>query len=131
MTRPAVRLGGICLDCADAEALAAFWCRLLGWTERARDGSDWISIAPPGDDDPAVCINVQAEPWYVPPTWPERPGEQHKQVHLELGVDDVAAAVAFAVECGASEAAPQPVDRDRSTLRVMLDPAGHPFCLAV
>ena len=123
---PTVRFGGICLDCADAEELAAFWCRLLGWHEVARDGSDWISIA---GDDPSVWINVQAEPWYVPPVWPERPGEQHKQVHFELGVDDVEAAVAFAVSCGAAEAPHQPPDRDPSTLRVMLDPAGHPFCL--
>ena len=124
---PAVRLGGICLDCADAEELAAFWCRLLGWREVARDGSDWISI---GGDGTAVGINIQAEPWYVPPVWPEREGAQHKQVHLELGVDDIESAVAFAVSCGATEAPHQPADRDPSTLRVMLDPAGHPFCLA-
>jgi catechol 2,3-dioxygenase-like lactoylglutathione lyase family enzyme len=124
---PPVRLGGICLDCSDAEQLAGFYCRLLGWSEIARDGSDWISVGPPGGGP--VWLNLQAEPWYVPPVWPERPGEQHKMIHLELGVDDVAAAVAFALECGATEAPHQPADRDPATLRVMLDPAGHPFCL--
>jgi catechol 2,3-dioxygenase-like lactoylglutathione lyase family enzyme len=121
-----VRFGGICLDCADAEELAAFWCRLLGWRERARDDDGWISI---GGDDPGVWLNLQAEPWYVPPVWPERPDAQHKMIHFELGVDDVDAAVAFAIECGATEATPQPPDRDPAELRVMLDPAGHPFCL--
>ena len=125
---PAVRLGGICLDCADAEALAAFYCRLLSWEELARDGSDWISIGPAGGG--SVHLNLQAEPWYAPPSWPEQPGEQHKMAHLELAVDDVDAAVAFAVSCGATVAAHQPADRDPSTLRVLLDPAGHPICLA-
>ncbi|HYD09587.1 MAG TPA: VOC family protein, partial [Acidimicrobiales bacterium] len=110
------------------EELAAFWCRLLDWHERRRDGADWISI---GGGDPTVWINVQAEAGYVPPVWPERPGDQQKQVHFELGVDDVPAAVRFAIECGATEAPHQPPDRDPATLRVMLDPAGHPFCLGV
>jgi hypothetical protein len=46
-------------------------------------------------------------------------------VHLDLEVDDLEQAVAYAVEVGAEEAAYQPQDR----VRVMLDPAGHPFCL--
>jgi hypothetical protein len=41
----------------------------------------------------------------------------------------VNAAVARAVELGATEASPQPADRDPRRLRVMIDPAGHPFCL--
>jgi catechol 2,3-dioxygenase-like lactoylglutathione lyase family enzyme len=124
-----LRFGGICLDCADAEELAAFYCRLLGWTETARDGPDWISIAPP--DRGPVWINLQAEAWYVPPVWPEQPGAQHKMIHFELGPSDgdLAAAVAFAVECGATVSPHQPPDRDPTTLQVLLDPAGHPFCV--
>ncbi|WP_425554049.1 VOC family protein [Kribbella karoonensis] len=30
---------------------------------------------------------------------------------------------------GAREARQQPTDRDPHRLRIMLDPAGHPFCL--
>ena len=41
----------------------------------------------------------------------------------------VAAGGAWAIECGATEAEHQPQDRNHSRLRVMLDPAGHPFCL--
>jgi hypothetical protein len=47
------------------------------------------------------------------------------QVHLEVEVSDLEAAVAHAVELGATEAEYQPQD----DVRVMLDPAGHPFCL--
>jgi hypothetical protein len=45
--------------------------------------------------------------------------------HLDLEVDDLDGAVAYAVSLGARLAAHQP----RADLRVLLDPAGHPFCL--
>jgi hypothetical protein len=63
----------------------------------------------------------------VPPTWPNKPGEQQMQMHLDIEVPDLERAVAAAVEAGATEAAWQPQD----TVRVLLDPAGHPFCLYV
>jgi hypothetical protein len=50
-------------------------------------------------------------------------------MHFEIQADDVGAAVAHAVALGAREAEPQPPDRSPDQLRVMLDPAGHPFCL--
>jgi hypothetical protein len=50
-------------------------------------------------------------------------------IHFEIRVDDVGAAVARAIALGAREAPQQPADRNANTLRVMLDPAGHPFCL--
>jgi hypothetical protein len=46
-------------------------------------------------------------------------------MHLDFEVVDLAAAVAHALELGAEEAQFQPQD----TVRVLLDPAGHPFCL--
>jgi hypothetical protein len=45
--------------------------------------------------------------------------------HLELEVSDIDAAQAWAVDAGATLAEYQPQD----DVRVMLDPAGHPFCL--
>ena len=50
-------------------------------------------------------------------------------MHFEIEAPDVPAAVAHATSLGATEAGWQPPDRDQATLRVMLDPAGHPFCL--
>lgn len=46
-------------------------------------------------------------------------------MHLDVAVDDLEQAVAHAQECGAELATYQPQD----DVRVMLDPAGHPFCL--
>jgi len=70
-------------------------------------------------------LSFQEFPWYRPPVWPERPDEQHKMIHLDIRVDDLDAAVAHALAAGARLAEHQP----RSDLRVLLDPAGHPFCL--
>ena len=53
------------------------------------------------------------------------PGRPGMQLHLEVEVSDLDAAVEHAVELGATLAAYQPQD----DVRVMLDPAGHPFCL--
>ena len=47
------------------------------------------------------------------------------QLHLDIGITDLAAGVAYAESLGASLAAYQPQD----DVRVLLDPAGHPFCL--
>ena len=46
-------------------------------------------------------------------------------LHLDLKVAALEAAVAEAVQLGATQAHYQPQD----DVRVMLDPAGHPFCL--
>ncbi len=48
-------------------------------------------------------------------------------MHLDIEVEDLEAAVADAVALGATVAAFQP----QETVRVLLDPAGHPFCLYV
>lgn len=121
-----VRWTTVCLDCSDAEQLAEFYCALLGWEITARDGAGWVQARNPGG---GIGLNFQAEDWYSPPTWPEQPGEQAKMLHFEIMCDDVPAAVDHARACGATEAPVQPSDRDQRRIRVMLDPAGHPFCL--
>jgi hypothetical protein len=49
------------------------------------------------------------------------------QIHLDIEVSDLDEAVAWAVSQGAELAKFQP----QTDVRVMLDPAGHPFCLWV
>jgi len=48
-------------------------------------------------------------------------------MHLDFQVGDLESAVAEAVELGATMASAQ----HRSNVRVLLDPAGHPFCLVL
>jgi catechol 2,3-dioxygenase-like lactoylglutathione lyase family enzyme len=118
----------VCLDCADAEVLADFYCRLLGWEITARDGHGWVQARDPAG---GVGLNFQTEAWYEPPAWPERSGQPTKMLHFEILVDNLHAAVNHAVALGAVVASTQAPDRDPNRLCVMLDPAGHPFCLFV
>lgn len=129
-----MRMSGPVLDAPDVGELAAFYNRLLGWDvdeiEGPRPGY------PPGDGwailrpaEGGTKIEIQWEEHYQRPVWPGAPGRPGMQLHLDFWVEDVATGVAWAMECGATEAEPQPPDRDPALLRIMLDPAGHPFCL--
>lgn len=117
----------MCIDChpADLEQVVAFYIGLTGLGAVERE-ERWVMLRGTAAD---MGINVQAEEWYSRPVWPEQSGVQTKMMHLEVQVDDVAAAVERALSLGAQLAEPQPADRDPRALRVMLDPAGHPFCL--
>lgn len=84
----------------------------------------WAQIRPPqGVWGPT--LNFEYERCFRRPVWPAEPGEQTATGHLDIRVDDLAAAVAWAVACGAVVAEVQPQER----VRVMRDPDGHPFCL--
>lgn len=62
---------------------------------------------------------------YEEPTWPA--GERPKQLHIDCAVDDLDAAEGEALRLGARPVADQPAPE---RWRVLLDPAGHPFCLS-
>jgi hypothetical protein len=127
MSSPWFRWNGVCIDCApgEFEDVVSFYRDLFGI--QVLDKEDrWAML---GDPAAGMNINIQAEDWYVSPVWPEHVDAQTKMMHFEIEVDHVERAVARAVSIGAREAPGQPTDRDLSTLRVMLDPAGHPFCL--
>jgi catechol 2,3-dioxygenase-like lactoylglutathione lyase family enzyme len=121
-SRPSIRLETINIDCDDAGAMADFYGRLLGWEVTWRDDDDFILMRDPGG---GAGLSFQARKDYRPPTWPERPEAQDKMIHLDIKVEDLDAAVRYALECGARLAEYQ----GRKDLRVLLDPAGHPFCL--
>jgi predicted enzyme related to lactoylglutathione lyase len=116
-----VRLRSVVLGSPDPRALGRFYEQLLGWTV-ADDEPDWVRLEQP---DGPMCLSFQREPDHVRPTWPAGPGDQQMQLHLDLAVDDLEAAVRRAEQLGAVQAAIQPEE----LVRVMLDPAGHPFCL--
>ncbi len=109
------------LGALEAQQLAAFYERLLGWPI-AIDQGDWVMLR---DPEGGTGLSFQSEPDHVPPVWPVEPGAQQMMIHLDVGVDDLDAAVVWAVNAGALLASHQPQD----DVRVMLDPAGHPFCL--
>jgi catechol 2,3-dioxygenase-like lactoylglutathione lyase family enzyme len=122
MEAPRYRIAGTVLSTRDVRALASFYERLLGWA-RLMDGDDWVVLRD-GESGQALSFHTDVE--YVAPTWPSAPGEQQIMMHLDIATDDREAAIAHAVQCGATKAEFQPVDDD---VVVMLDPDGHPFCL--
>ena len=118
---PTLTLTGVVLDSPDARALAAFYRELLGWETR-QDEPDWVTLGAPHG---GAGLSFQTEEHYVRPVWPAGPGDPQMSVHLDIAVDDLAAAGRHAAAAGAVLAGYQPQAR----VRVWLDPAGHPFCL--
>jgi catechol 2,3-dioxygenase-like lactoylglutathione lyase family enzyme len=112
---------GTAIEAPDPAALAAFYSELLGWPVVHQEPGTAI-IRPPQD---SVYLVFQLAEDYVPPVWPAPPGEQRTMMHLDIQVADLGAAAADAVALGARVADFQPQDN----VRVLLDPAGHPFCL--
>jgi predicted enzyme related to lactoylglutathione lyase len=105
-------------DCPDAAALAAFYGTLLGWEVTSE--AEWYEIRPA---DGSSCISFQTVADYRAPTWPSQDIPQ--QLHLDVVVPDLDTAEEEALAIGATKAEHQP----GTTFRVLLDPAGHPFCL--
>lgn len=112
---------GVVLDCADVAQLAHFYAELRGWKIHKIDESDASLDAGEG----VAYLSVQRNPGYVRPSWPAQPGQQQMQLHLDFEVTDLAAETARAIALGATLAEYQP----QENVRVLLDPAGHPFCL--
>jgi len=111
-SRP-VRLVAISLDCADPQRLADFYLGLLGGRQL------WAKESSVGIEVPGAVLVAQQVGSYVPPVWPGT-----AIVHLDLTADDLGTAEERAVALGAM--LPEQPD---TRWRVLLDPAGHPFCL--
>ncbi|MGI8881544.1 MAG: VOC family protein [Jatrophihabitans sp.] len=130
MTAPTLRVTSVTLTAPDPRALAAFYARLLDRSvaveEPAREGEPaedgWAQIR---SADGQPTLNFEYEKQWTAPTWPAEADRQHATQHLDIQVDDLIAAVEHAVAVGATVAEVQP----QETVRVLLDPAGHPFCL--
>jgi hypothetical protein len=114
---PAPTLKMITLDCAEVRPLATFWSALLE-TETLVVQDEYAMLAGPG-----AAIGIGRVEDYVPPVWPNPNGS--KQFHFDLACEDITATEARCLELGATVPAEQPGE----TWRVVLDPAGHPFCL--
>lgn len=115
-------LASISIDCPDAGVLAAFYVGLLGLEEAfATPDRSLICLSGAG---PMLTLMQVSD--HASPVWPQ--GPQQQQIHLDLAAEDLDAAVAAALQLGATLASSQP----RPDLyRVLLDPVGHPFCLTL
>ena len=115
---PLARITAINLECTDPATLARFWAAMLDG-EVAVETPNFCAVK--AGDIHLGTVHVDG---YQPPTWPSP--ERSQQLHLDLAVDDLAAAEAHAIQLGATTESPQPAPE---RFRVLRDPAGHPFCL--
>jgi catechol 2,3-dioxygenase-like lactoylglutathione lyase family enzyme len=115
-----MRYAAVTFDCPDPAELAHFYGEALGLPV-AYSSDDFVLLGQEG----APGLGFSRLPGYQRPTWPDP--AQEKRAHLDLGVDDLDAAQARLLALGATEPPSQP-DPDR--WRVLLDPAGHPFCIS-
>jgi catechol 2,3-dioxygenase-like lactoylglutathione lyase family enzyme len=106
------------LDCRDPGALAAFYAEILGWEVTYSEG-DYAMITGAG-----TSIGFGRVEGYEPPAWPDTASP--KRYHLDLQVEDLASAEQACLELGARAPHFQP---GAQRWHVLLDPAGHPFCL--
>lgn len=118
---PAFRYSAVTFDCSDPAEMARFWGEALGLIV-AFNTDDFYFL---GGKDGAAGLGFHRLPDYRPPTWPGT--DQEKQAHIDLGVDDLDTAEARLLALGATKPEFQP-EPDR--WRVLLDPAGHPFCVS-
>ncbi|WP_257570642.1 VOC family protein [Streptomyces sp. NP160] len=106
--RPRLRVTSVTLAASDAQRLAAFYSRLLGQPVTT-DEPGWAQVRPAGSD-PGPVLSFESDRCFTPPTWPSEPGAQHATAHLDVLVDDLEAAVAWALGVGAQLDPFQPQD---------------------
>jgi catechol 2,3-dioxygenase-like lactoylglutathione lyase family enzyme len=114
MVRMIGRMHHVVLDCPDPVALAEFYSGLLGLPITYRS-PDFVVVA---RNDTTSGLAFQLAPGNPRPTWPDPVVAQ--QVHLDIMVEDPAAARPLVLGLGATELPGE---------NVYADPAGHPFCL--
>lgn len=126
--RPRIQWTSVTVAAPAPRELARFYADLLGGEVTASDP------ARPGEPEQAGwaqvrvgdrALNFEYERCWSAPVWPAEHGRQVATEHLDLHVADLAAATEWALACGARLADVQP----QQDVRVLFDPAGHPFCL--
>jgi len=120
---PSISLTHIFMDCKDPQKLQEFYHKLTGLEKHSMYNSPGLII-----NDNLMLMFSACDFDYIPPVWPEEESKQQKQIHLDFRVEDLDAAVEYAVKLGATKASKQYGGKHWVTL---LDPEGHPFCLGI
>ncbi|MCP2257600.1 hypothetical protein LX15_001285 [Streptoalloteichus tenebrarius] len=108
------------LDCQDPGRLATFYSEVLGLPV-THSAEEYAMVS-----DGTTSLGFGRVPDHTPPAWPDTTGT--KRYHLDLAVSDLDAAEKACRDLGATVPDFQP-GGDR--WRVLLDPAGHPFCICL
>lgn len=128
----------VVLDTDDPRRLAEFYRQLFGLSYREGDepppsgqpderGADWLVLRNPG----GIQLAFQYRDDYAPPTWgePTRPQMLHLDTVVE-SVEQLERQRQRAEELGGRVMYDRRDDPEEP-LYVLVDPAGHPFCIFV
>ncbi len=110
-----VKLTEIVIDCAEPEALATFWCAVLGWKVVDRDEGS-VEIGPGGGGGPTLLFEPVPEAKVV-----------KNRIHLDVRpTEDQRAEVGRIIGLGA-----QLIDIGQGNVSwvVLADPEGNEFCV--
>jgi len=113
----ALRIREVVIDCADHGVVVAFWAAALGWEPQPVNDQYVALVPPPGDAGPAILFQKV----------PERKQVKNR-VHLDLGAEVMADAVARLLGLGATVLAERSLGDFRWT--VMADPEGNELCVS-
>lgn len=115
MSAVPLAIAAVSIDCGDPVELARFYAAML------HGSVIWSTPDSAGIRCGSYVLAAQRVENYTPPQWPGS-----SIVHLDVHGDaDVNTLVDVAVAAGARVAEQQPDSR----WTVLLDPAGHPFCI--
>ena len=114
-------IGDLMIDCANAERARDFYANLMECEKIIA-----LNCLALKTDNDLTILFAETDIPYASPVWPEEPGRQQKQMHLDFTVDDLLSSVDKAVRLGATKAVTQYGGEHCVT---MLDTEGHPFCL--
>jgi len=108
---------GLVLDCADPDALAAFWSAAIGYTTVGGAGS-YVMLVDEAGELPKLLLQRVAEP---------KAGKN--RMHLDIETPAVDAEVARLEALGARRVEPDAIEEHGTRWVVMADPEGNEFCV--
>jgi predicted enzyme related to lactoylglutathione lyase len=109
-----LRFSEICVDAHDAEALAAWWSRVLGWPAEEDEDGDFVMHPPAGAGPDWLFIPVPDDKVVK------------NRIHLDFTPDDQQAEVERVIALGASRV---DIGQGEQSWVVLADPEGNEFCI--
>ena len=118
----AARMTTVLVDCRDADALADFWCAVLGYEVLERSDEGWVEIGPPGQPEkgpvPTLLFQVVPDP---------TPGKNRLHLDVNATDHDQGAELERLLALGATRA--DVGQTGEESWHVLADPEGNVFCL--
>lgn len=118
----ACRISELVIDAVDAEALAVFWCSVLGYVEVGREHDGSIEIGPPG-----VGFGGPQPTLVLSPTVDPRPAKLRLHIDVSPTDRDQEAELERLLGLGARHA--DIGQTGEESWYPLLDPEGNEFCL--